>query len=98
MWPFTASVGAPRVAALEFPFGLTVGRPDDADGQRAVVRAALRALEAAETPGSVTHLSFDWGTARPQRGHPRETPPIVSLLRKRPWLYPKMLLRKPPPA
>jgi hypothetical protein len=39
----TASSGAPRIAAIERPFGLTAGLPGDASGQLAVLRAALKA-------------------------------------------------------
>jgi hypothetical protein len=41
----TASTGAPRIAAIERPFGLTLGLPGDASGQLAVLRAALHALQ-----------------------------------------------------
>jgi hypothetical protein len=40
----TASEGAPRIAAIEDPFGVTLGRPGDAAGQLAVLRAALGAI------------------------------------------------------
>ena len=41
----TASAGAPRIAAIEHPFGMTLGRPGDVAGQLAVLRATLRAME-----------------------------------------------------
>ena len=56
----TASAGAPRIAAIEHPFGVTLGRPGDAAGQLAVLRTAVRALEAMLTPGAIAHLPFDW--------------------------------------
>jgi D-proline reductase (dithiol) PrdB len=40
----TASTGAPRIAAVEHPFGLTLGSPGDVGGQLAVLRATLKAL------------------------------------------------------
>ena len=97
MWTSTASVGAPRVAAIEHPFGLTLGRPGDADGQRAVLRTALAALESIDTPGGVAHLPFEWDTKpKPRMAHPKTAPPIVALLRRKPWLLLKLMSRQPP--
>jgi len=56
----TASAGAPRIAAIEHPFGVTLGRPGDAAGQLAVLRAALHAMEGMAEPGGVVHLPFEW--------------------------------------
>ena len=41
----TMSAGVPRIAAIEHPFGLTLGLPQDAPHQLAVLSATLRALE-----------------------------------------------------
>jgi hypothetical protein len=38
---FTASVGAPRVAGIELPFGRPLGLPGDRAGQRGVLHATL---------------------------------------------------------
>ena len=46
----TAAVSVPRIAAIEYPFGLTVGLPGDETGQRAVLRAALAALQEMSAP------------------------------------------------
>jgi hypothetical protein len=40
-------------------FGVTLGRPGDAAGQLAVLRTAVRALEAMLTPGAIAHLPFE---------------------------------------
>jgi len=93
----TASAGAPRIAAIEHPFGRTVGRPGDKDGQTAVLRATLRALEEIEVPGGVIHLPFEWpeppSVARKSDVPP---PPIVGYLKRRPWLVPRLLNRDIP--
>jgi hypothetical protein len=36
---FTASVGAPRVAGIDYPFGRPMGLPGDQAGQRALAVA-----------------------------------------------------------
>jgi len=93
----TWSVGVPRLAAIEHPFGLTLGRPGDRDAQTAVLRAVLRALKEMQSPGSVTNLPFAW----PESGgkspyHPAEPPPIGKYLVRHPWLYPRLLARNIP--
>lgn len=92
----TASVGVPRLAAIEHPFGLTLGLPGDAARQLAVLRAALRALEEASQPGAVAHLPFEWTSGEKLNIHPPDLPPIASYLRRHPWQIPKFLNRTPP--
>lgn len=94
----TSSAGAPRVAAIEHPFGLTLGLPGDAAGQLAVLRAALRALEEISRPGAVVHLPFEWSPRDKLNTDPPETPPIVRYLKRHPWHLPKFLNRMPPEA
>jgi len=85
----TASVSPPRVAGIEYPLGLPLGRPGDAAGQRAVLAAVLRALEEIRQPGQVRHLPFTWEGKLP-RTHPPEPPPLVKLMRRKPWLLAKL--------
>lgn len=95
----TAAVGAPRVAAIEYPLGRTFGMPGDAAGQTAVLRAALRVLETAQRPGAVVHLPFEWPESVKQARaamEPAEPPPIVRLLKRKPWLLPRLLNLDPP--
>lgn len=92
----TASVGVPRVAAIEHPFGLTLGLPGDAARQLAVLRAALRALEEVSQPGAVVHLPFEWNSSQKLKIYPPEAPPIARFLRRHPWYVPKFLSRTPP--
>ena len=93
----TASVGVPRLAGIAYPSGRTFGRPGDAGGQTEVLRAALRVTETARDPGTVVDLPFVWPDppASVQTG-PAEPPPIVTLLKRRPWLLPRLLDRNPP--
>lgn len=93
----TASVSAPRVAAIEYPLGRTLGQPGDAAGQMAVLRATLAALETLRAPGGVVHLPFEWPEPPKQvRNHPPEDPPIGRYLARNPWFLPKLLSRNVP--
>lgn len=91
---FTASVGAPRVAAIEYPFGETLGKPGDSAGQMAVVRACLQALVELKEPGTVVHLPFEW----PEKDRPRpvQPPPISDYIKKHPWHLPRLVTRDIP--
>lgn len=92
----TASAGAPRIAAIEHPFGLTLGRPGDAAGQLAVLRAALRAMETIAEPGGVVHLPFEWTSKEKLALGPPVAPPITQYLTRHPWALPRFLNRTPP--
>ena len=94
----TTSVGVPRIAAIEQPFGLPLGLPQDGVRQLAVLRATLRALEEISHPGTVVHLPFEWDSREKLNMHPPEAPPIARLLRRHPWYVPKFLNRTPPEA
>jgi len=94
----TASAGAPRIAAIEHPFGMTIGQPGDAAGQRAVVRAALRAMEAMAAPSEVVRLPFDWTSTEKLVLGPPAPPPIARYLVRHPWDLPRFLKRTPPRA
>ena len=92
----TASAGAPRIAAIEHPFGVTVGRPGDTAGQLEVLRAALRALEAIAEPGGVVHLPSEWPSTEKHTFDPPVAPPITQYLLRHPWAVPRFLNRTPP--
>jgi hypothetical protein len=88
---FTASVGAPRIAAIEHPFSSPMGQAGDAQGQRQVLRAMLEVLTTAQRPGEIVHLPFEWmEPPHPPPGHV-EKPPIVQLIKRKPWLYLKFV-------
>jgi D-proline reductase (dithiol) PrdB len=93
----TASVSAPRVAAIEYPLGRTLGQPGDTAGQLAVLRATLAALQSIRTPGEVVHLPFEWPESPKQvKNEPPEAPPIARYLSRNPWFLPKLLSRNVP--
>ena len=92
----TASVGVPRLAGIGYPGARPLGAPGDAEGQRAVLRAALAVFERLESPGGRIDLDFP-SPPRRQRHHPPEPPPIVKLLKRRPWLLPRLVSGDIPP-
>jgi hypothetical protein len=92
----TMSTGVPRIAAIEHPFGLTLGPPHDAVRQLAVLRATLQALEEIFQPGTVVHLPFEWDSRERLNVYPPENPPIAHFLKRHPWYVPKFLNRTPP--
>lgn len=90
----TAAVSVPRLVGIEHPFGQTVGKPGDKDGQRAVLRGTLDAVDEMKIPGSIKYLPFEWpGTAKEAHAHPLKPPPIASYLKRHPWYLPKLLSR-----
>ena len=92
----TASTGAPRIAAVERPFGLTVGLPGDATGQLAVLRATLQGLATISEVGGVIDLQLKWDHAAGLNTHPPQLPPIATYLRRHPWAFPRFFNRTPP--
>lgn len=95
----TAAAGAPRVAAIEFPFGRPLGQPGDAATQRAVLRATLDVLCTAPAPGTVTHLPFAWPEAPDQvHWHPKEPSPISRLLTGEPSMLKRLVSGEIPAA
>jgi D-proline reductase (dithiol) PrdB len=79
--PFWAErVGAPRVLAVEFPFGHILGRPGDRNMQMRVIDRALEVLEQAETPGTIVHFQEKWPEPLEKAlhdSHPEQPPPIM---------------------
>ena len=89
----TRAVGVPRLAGIGYPVSRPLGRPHDADGQRAVLRATLAVLEQATGPDHYVELPFEWPeTVAQARNASRDVPPapIVELLRQKPWLIPRL--------
>jgi D-proline reductase (dithiol) PrdB len=85
----TRAVGVPRLAGISYPMGQPLGRPHDADGQRAVLRATLELLESAPGPDSHVDLPFEWPESPAQARNASKglaPAPIVELLKRRPWL------------
>ena len=89
----TRPVGVPRLAGIGYPTSRPLGRPHDADGQRAVLRATLELLESATGPDTYVELPFEWPESPAQaRNASRDVPPppISVLLRQKPWLLPRL--------
>jgi len=93
----TETVGVPRLAAIEYPLGRTLGMPGDEAGQLAVLRAVLDALVAIDKPGKRVNLPFEWPQSkREARAHPKDPPPISAHLRTHPWQLTNLLKREIP--
>ena len=85
----TRAVGVPRLVGISYPMGRPLGRPHDADGQRAVLRATVDLLATARGPDTYLELPFAWPESPAQaRNASRDLPPppIVELLKRKPWL------------
>jgi len=85
----TRAVGVPRLVGVGYPMGRPLGRPHDADGQRAIRHAMLELLGTAQGPDTYIELPFVWPESPAQaRNASRDLPPppIVELLRRKPWL------------
>ncbi|MGE0487174.1 MAG: selenoprotein B [Gammaproteobacteria bacterium] len=54
------NVRAPRTAFVNHPMGNALGAPNDADGQRAVLAAALELAETVSTGGTLVDLPSAW--------------------------------------
>ena len=89
----TRAVGVPRLAGISYPMGRPLGRPHDADGQRAVLCGLLDILSTAQAPDTYVELPFVWPESAAQaRNASRDLPPppIVELLTRKPWLLVEM--------
>lgn len=89
----TRAVGVARLAGISYPMGRPLGRPQDPDGQRAVLRATLELLAGATGPDTYVELPFEWPESpakarNASRGMP--APPIAELLHKKPWLVARL--------
>jgi hypothetical protein len=85
----TRAVGVPRLAGISYPMGRPLGQPHDADGQRAVLRQLLEVLASATGPDTYVELPFVWPESPAQARNASKDlppPPIVELLKRRPWL------------
>jgi hypothetical protein len=94
-------VGVPRLAGISYPFGRPLGRPHDADGQRAVLRATLELLETATGPDTYVELPFQWPESPARARNASKDlppPPIVGLLQRKPWLLANLYSGKIPSA
>jgi hypothetical protein len=89
----TRAVGVPRLAGLSYPVSRPLGYPHDSDGQRAVLKATLDLLASAPGPDCYVELPFLWPESPARaRNASKDVPPspIAELLRKKPWLVPRL--------
>ena len=86
----SVAVGTPRVVGIAHPGSVPFGRPGDAEGQRAVLRAALEAAASMVEPGARVDLPFEWPAGARVPGPP-QPPPIPSAIKRRPWLPVRLL-------
>ena len=93
----TAVTGVPRLAGIEYPETMNVGRPGDYDGQMAVLRATLAALVEIAQPGGLKYLPMKWAEP-PEKvnTHPLQSPPIVQHIKRHPWDLLRFIRRDPP--
>jgi len=85
----TRAVGVPRLAGISYPMGRPLGRPHDAEGQRAVLRATPDVLATAPGPDTYVELPFVWPESPAQARNASKDlppPPIVELVTRKPWL------------
>ena len=59
-YDITRAVNPPRAVFLNYPLGHQTGKPDDPEGQRAIVRDALGAFETISKPGTIVELPYVW--------------------------------------
>ena len=59
-YSITASVNPPRAAFSDLPLGHTVGRPHQPEFQRDLLRRALTAAAAMDTPGTIAATGVTW--------------------------------------
>ena len=77
---FHREIGIPRVAAIEYPYGRTVGQVDDVKGQRAVLLKSLSFMGKADRPGQMCQLPFSWPEEpKHTKWQPPEISPIIKL-------------------
>ncbi len=89
----TRAVRVPRLAGIAYPGGYPLGRPHDSEGQRAVLRAMLALFDSATGPDTYVELPFVWPESRVQvlqAAKRLQPPPIADLLRRKPWLLPRL--------
>ena len=85
--PFWAEkTGVPRTLAVEFPFGHTLGQPQDVVQQMRVIRQALEVLDTAKAPGAIVHSPETWPV--PQKKalkdwQPEEPSPVMEVMAPR---------------
>ena len=60
LWEVSEAFKPPRTCFLDFPLGCPAGRPNDPEGQRALLRAALAAAPSFGGPWRMEWLPVQW--------------------------------------
>lgn len=85
--PFWAEkIGVPRMLAVEFPFGHTLGQPHDLAQQMRVIHQALEVLETAKSPGTIIHSPETWPVPQKEASkdwQPEEPSPLIRVMAPR---------------
>jgi len=92
----TKATSVPRLAGINYPVGLPLGRPGDTEDHLRILREVLIALEKINMPGGQVILPFEWQKEPPINTHPDESPPIVGYLQNHPWQLPWFFNRDVP--
>jgi glycine reductase complex component B subunit gamma len=59
--PFvTEKIGVPRAVAVEFPFGMIWGHPEDREMQGRLLEHMFEAVETIREPGTIIELPYTW--------------------------------------
>ncbi|MCU0577752.1 MAG: hypothetical protein MUD15_13170 [Desulfobacterota bacterium] len=61
---YTEKVKPPRTIFLKWPFGHPLGEPHNVAQQRSVLKKALEALYAVDTPGTIVDIPWRWRRER----------------------------------
>jgi len=89
----TRAQGVPRLAGISYPMSHPMGMPGDVEGQLSVLKETLKVLETAIAPDTYVELPFQWPQTPAQARKDSEVhphPPIVDLLKRKPWLLAKL--------
>ena len=82
--PFWAEkIGVPRTLAVEFPFGHTLGQPNNQAQQTRVILEALEVLEKTGSPGTIVHSEEKWPVDQEQAmqdWQPEEPSPLIAVM------------------
>ncbi len=79
----SASLGAPRIVGVEFPFGHPFGLPHEPAMQSRVLDTAVRVLAGAAAPGTRVDVDLVWpqdALAAYRSWQPPEPSPIVAMM------------------
>jgi D-proline reductase (dithiol) PrdB len=76
----TQKIGVPRAVAVEFPFGMIWGLPNDRIMHRTILMHLLDAAENIKRPGTIVELPYTWPEDLTEKRDwfPKEPPPWLT--------------------